>query len=405
MYYDVDGAAGGNKALREYLNGLYTQLKDLQKSNQAKSTIPPFCSFNVVGQDGTFVVSITLPQDNSYLSSLQAQIAEAGGARNNLLTPIVHQIQSSTTRKYDASGDVRSYGPSGSTRVEVKDTPNQTRYFRMRSSFDNGKNFNNWREFIDPVLCGAQPVWSGLLRTSSTALVNSAAQPEDGLNAVTQHLTSTQIDIAGKVWNVGTQKIAYLGGSVDPGTYGTWFVYGRDQKKAGGSITYLATQNTGVLTSEDGIIIFATITTSAGGGGTGDGGGSCHIMGTEIDMYDGTAKDASAILKGDVLLGTDGGPEVAQQDAEGIGNVPCFTLRFENGVLVKGVSSSEPIMLPDRTFLNVFDALVGQQFLTKLGTSRLTEKTLLGIMTVWRQRLDRTKTFWADGLGSHNLKK
>lgn len=403
-YYDIDGAANGNAHLRQALGSIQKQISALQKSQTAAPTTPPACTFSVTGTDTSFVVEITNPQGQTYLSVTQKQTIQSLGDDNVVALGVVHQIQSSTTRKYDAAGDVRSYGPSPATRVEIKDTPNQTRYFRMRSSYDNGKTYNAWREFIDPLLCGAQPVWSGLLKTSSTALVNSAAQTTDGLNALTQHLTSTQIDVAAKTWNVGAQKIAYLGGSVDPGAYGAWYVYGIDQKKKGGAITFLATQNTGTLTADDGLIIFGKITTSGGGGGTGGGGGSCHVAETMLAMFDGTEKDCSLIVRGDELLGTDGGKEIAQEDAEPVANVPCFAPEFSNGVKSKGVSSSEPIMLANGTFITVFDAMVGQQFQTKTGLATMTAKPFIGNKLVWRQRLDRTKTFWADGLGSHNLK-
>jgi hypothetical protein len=403
---DTVTAARDNPALQSVLDDLYYRIDIAGYAASVTDKVPPFCTFNATGQDGTIVVDITNPQDAVYQSPKQRQYVQQFGDENGLYFPLVHQVQTCLTLKFDASGDVRTYGPNALTRVEISDTPNQTRYLRMRSSYDNGQTWNPWKILNDPILCGPKAVWSGLLRTVSLALLNSQAQTVDGTNALTQHLTTTRIDVAAKSWNVGGVKnLAYNGGSADPGVYGTFYVYGIDQKKQGGAITFLTTQNTGDLTAQDGIINFGKITTAGGGGGTGGGGGSCHVAGTMLRMFDGTDKDCSLILKEDELLGIDGGKEVAQADAEPVPNVPCFYLEFDNGVkLPNGVSSTEPIMLESGTFITVFEAMTGQRFTTRLGAAVLTVKTYIGNKLVWRQRLDRTKTFWADDLGSHNLK-
>lgn len=412
---DLNAAAGANGALyrlllkaAEKMDAMEAKIGTISSftdnpAQPATATIkPPKGIFSVIGVDGKFLITLCNPQSVVPSTPTIAQLRAKVGINTGLF-PILHNVQSATSLAFDNGSFLTDYGISSQLAYEIQD-PNITRFFRLRSSYD-GKTWNDWQVFSSPETCGPTGVWSGLLRTPSLAMVNSAAQTVDGTNALTQHLTTTQIDVASKTWNVGPQKITYAGGSTDPGVYGKYYVYAVDTHKAGGAVTYLTTQNLGDLASQDGIIIFGNITTAGGGGGTGGGGGSCHVDGTQIDMYDGSKKNCADIKRGDVLLGIDGGPEVAQADAEPVPNQPCFSLEFANGVKVaNGVSSTEPIMLASGIFINVFDAMTTQDFVTKLGNSRLVTKTFIGMKLVWRQRLDRTKTFWADGLGSHNMK-
>jgi hypothetical protein len=92
-------------------------------------------------------------------------------------------------------------------------------------------------------------------------------------NPVTQSGTSTTINIAACVIQFGDGQVSYNSGSVNPGSFGQWCVYCIDPNFTGGTVVFLATQNTHIKTSNNGIIVFGLITTSAGGGGTGTGGG------------------------------------------------------------------------------------------------------------------------------------
>lgn len=350
---------------------------------------PPPADFSAVGLDGKFLVIVNNPQNINpqNVTLMQLRVQQSGANSSN--AAIIHQLQSATDTLFNQNSNLKDYGTS-SQLSWVDQDPNVTRFFRLRSSFD-GQTWNNWQIFSSDQTCGPIGVWSGLLRTAALSYVNSAATTTDGSNPLTQSGTSTAINVASKVWNVGTQQITYSGGSVDPGSFGRYYIYGIDTLKQGGAITYLATQNIGDLTAQDGIIIFGNITTAGGGGGTGGGGGSCHVAGTLIAMFDGTTKDCSLIRKGDEILGTDGGKEIAQADAEGVPNVPCFTLALDAAGLLQtktfignctvwrqrldrtktfwadstiGVSSSEPVMLANGPFMNVFDAMIGQQFRT-----------------------------------------
>ncbi len=90
---------------------------------------------------------------------------------------------------------------------------------------------------------------------------------------VTQHGTSTQIDIASSTQQFPTGVIAYSSGSVDPGGYGLYYIYADDPLFAGGAVAYQASLLNPDVTSSDGRAYFGKITTAPGGGGSGSGGG------------------------------------------------------------------------------------------------------------------------------------
>jgi hypothetical protein len=95
-----------------------------------------------------------------------------------------------------------------------------------------------------------------------------------GANPLSQSGVSTTILVASFVLQFGGGQVSYNSGSVNPGGYGKYAVYVIDPKFTGGAVVYLATQSMHIKTSDDGIIVVGTITTSAGGGGVGSGGGS-----------------------------------------------------------------------------------------------------------------------------------
>lgn len=94
-----------------------------------------------------------------------------------------------------------------------------------------------------------------------------------------QHASnSTQIDVAAFSVMFGSNTVAFNSGSVNPGTYGTYYLYFDDPTYTGGAQTYHATQNTTTLVSNDGRIYIGKIITAnavvvTGGGGSGSGGG------------------------------------------------------------------------------------------------------------------------------------
>ncbi|HEY6253221.1 MAG TPA: hypothetical protein VI685_24970 [Candidatus Angelobacter sp.] len=318
---------------------------------------PPPVEFNVIGTDGQFQITITLPQDVQppSVTLFQQSFLENN---NQLGTLMVHQLQSATTVLFDEAGGVVTYGPF-SELTQTFQLPNQTLFWRIRSSFD-GNDWNEWQIYSSPAFCGPIGVYSGVLRNSANS-INQAATTASGNNPLTQSGTTTVINVAASVWKCGDQTITYNGGSVNPGSYGTWLVYANDSQRLGGTVTFIAvnTLNQAIITADNGNVYFGQITTSSGGGGTGlgGGGGTCCRAGVPYRMLDGNDRDCSLLRVGNVLLGADGGAEVIQS-IELHPARPCFRLEFDP-------------------------------------SGKLTTKKYIGDFTVYAIQLDRSHTFLA----------
>lgn len=134
---------------------------------------------------------------------------------------------------------------------------------------------------ISEVAAGARRATNGLqtsgqLQSSFKNNTLNANGHFTGSNPLTQSGTSTTILVAASTVQWGAGQKSYNSGSVNPGTYGTWYVYGDDPTFAGGAITFQATSTPSVLTAADGRIYFGSITTASGGSGSGSGGGGSH---------------------------------------------------------------------------------------------------------------------------------
>src|SRR5262249_22945971 len=181
---------------------------------------------------------------------------------------MVHQLQSAANTNFDAAANVQTYGPF-SEMTQTFQLPNQTLFWRIRSSFD-GTNWNEWQIYSSATVCGPIGVYSGVLRNSANS-INQAATTSSGTNPLTQHGTTTQIDVSSSIWKCGDQTINYNGGSVDPGTYGTWLVYANDPQRAGGTGTFMAVSvaNQPTITADKGNVYLGKTPQFPGGGGTG----------------------------------------------------------------------------------------------------------------------------------------
>lgn len=93
--------------------------------------------------------------------------------------------------------------------------------------------------------------------TSSTVLSN------DGV--------SHSIVVAASTIQFGAASVSYNAGSVDPGAFGTFYVYADDPTFAGGAVTYQSTTDPTVLVAADGRINFGKIITVGGSAKTGGG--------------------------------------------------------------------------------------------------------------------------------------
>jgi len=93
--------------------------------------------------------------------------------------------------------------------------------------------------------------------TSSTGLSN------DGI--------STVITVAAQSQQFGDGTISYSSGSVDPGSFGTWYIFADDPTFAGGAVTYQFSSTPQTQTATNGRVLFGKITTVSGSAKTGGG--------------------------------------------------------------------------------------------------------------------------------------
>lgn len=410
--------------LRRDLDTLYALTGNAQNARVAGDvSVPPtVASFTVVGQDGRFIIDIVNAANAAgtpgvsgvgtakSITQLQRQqgqgqrVLESNAALFSAgMAPagaVYHQLQSSTNLLWDLIGNLQEYGPEMRTHWSIED-PNATRYWRIRSKYLNS-DYNAWTYFESAAVCGVVAVWAGLLRTSSLTQVNSAAT-YTGASPLTQHGLTTQIDVGSTSWKVGDLTVPYTVGSCDPGSYGLFYVYADDPKRAGGVVTYVATANVADLTAADGRLYFGKITTAAGGGGAGSGGGSgaCVVGDCDIDVPGGGTTKQSDLRVGDVVLGVDGGEERIER-IELIPSFPCFRIEVANGTVLRGVSSDGPLRYAGGGWVKAFDVIVSDVLQTKSGPSAVTAKQYIGDFTVYYMQLSRTKTFIADGVVKHN---
>lgn len=384
---------------------------------------PAAAGISVVGQDGYFLITLTAPvagvnlRSGAMKNERQMPAGDPHGRKDarigrdlpliranegRTLRRMLHEVESALSSTFDATAAVTSYGVSEKLQYTIQD-PNVTRVWRVRSRFE-GSDFSDWKYFTDPATCGVVGVWSGLLRNTSLSFVATAYTPT-GANPLTQHLTSTTIDVASSVWTAGAQSVSYSSGSVNPGGYGTYYVYCIDTRKAGGVVTYIATANVQDVTGQDGVMYFGKITTAGGGGGAGSGGGAgpCCIADVMIKRPDGSESPIQSLRKDDAVLNTSGGIDYLTRDPEVSGNVPCFSFRFANGVFLQGCSARHLLQFDGGGFDYAFDLYEGDRLRTFLGASEITEKLFLGMLTVYKLHLHDKKTYWADGAGSHNV--
>lgn len=419
----IDAASAGNPQLRAYLQSLEGDVdaihshlgtnRQLRPGKNVKA--PDLANATLAVVDGKYVLDIipsafsaavTRKQANRRFDTENLQQAQQrfGAAGPYLL----HQIQTSTTTLFDLAGTVATYGGDNGDPAlhwEIHD-PNTAKYVRFRSRFSNS-TWNAWQYLAPSGTCGAQQVYSGVLRSLANNVVNQALT-FTGANPLTQVLLTKQIAVAASIWTVGSfPSVNYSSGSVTPTGYGLYYVYADDPRKAGGAVTFLASLDVADTTADDGRIFFGKITTAAGGGGTGSGGGSgaCCIGECEILMADGSIKLQKDIRKGDLLMGADGMPERVEL-VELIAARPCFTLGAEGGRQLRGCSSEHPLRGAGGQWEQVFNLLQGDGVAVwqnrKRALAEIQEKRLLGNRTVYRMKLSRSQTFIADSFVCHN---
>ncbi len=107
----------------------------------------PAAAFQVVGQDGHFVISIVNHPSNQSL--------------------IYHELASSTSRQFDLPGSLAVFGPENRTHWTIAD-PAVSKYWRLRSKY-LGSAFNAPVYFTQPGGDGPSAVASGVLCSASTS--------------------------------------------------------------------------------------------------------------------------------------------------------------------------------------------------------------------------------------------
>jgi hypothetical protein len=141
-----------------------------------------------------------------------------------------------------------------------------------------------------------------------------------GGNPLSQSGLLTLILVSSSTIQFGFGQVSYNSGSVDPGVYGTFFIYCRDPKFTGGAVTYFAVAGTAqsVLTSFDDVVFVGQITTNnttGGAHGTGGGGGACFSGNVKVRVPGGVASfdqlHAEWKSRGEVVVETLFGPRIA----------------------------------------------------------------------------------------------
>lgn len=116
---------------------------------------------------------------------------------------------------------------------------------------------------------------------------------------LTQSGTTTTINVAAGTFYLGNITLNFNSGSVNPGSYGKWYVYFDDPGYAGGAVTFYASSSALATSQAPYRFYVGTITTASGGGGGGGsgGGGGCCLHGEQlIELADGTEVRAADLV-------------------------------------------------------------------------------------------------------------
>lgn len=123
---------------------------------------------------------------------------------------------------------------------------------------------------------------------ASSAFTTSAFISQSGL--------TTTINISASTAQFGFGTVHYNSGTVNPGGFGTWYIYADDPRYVGGAVTYAATSDFWIANAGEGRLYYGKIITSGGGGGAG-GGGYCFTP--DVRLL--TGKVISKVLVGDFV--------------------------------------------------------------------------------------------------------
>lgn len=391
---DLEDAAKGNPSARrfydrmvDWINAAENQLGiDPLHTTQLtpdRFAPPPLASFEVVGANGLFTVTIINP--------------------SGVDIPLLHNLQSSETVPFETSQTVVDYGISTQLSLIVTD-PGKTYYWRLRSRYPSGQ-FNRWQIFSNTAISSGT--------ATSGALPNIALPqvPDEGVSPLVQLDMTLNIIINPSSVQIGSNLIEYGGDVIEVPAYDVWYIYALDPDRLGGSVQYLYTTNPADVSSSDGAVFFGRIVMYADGGGQGSNAFSsnlCVVAGTQVRMSDGATKLIENIIPGDKVKSIDGGLDNVVR-INTLSGRPCFALGFSNGVTVHGMASSHVVIKASGGFAQVIDLYVGDQLLALdavYGNTALvlSSKTLLaGGRQVYQLFLDRTHSYNTDSIWSRDL--
>ncbi len=124
------------------------------------------------------------------------------------------------------------------------------------------------------------------LRMPSPPAVSASATSASGLS---QSGTTTTINVGASTFYLGNITLNASAGSVNPGAYGTYYVYFDDPGYGGGAVTYQASSSILDTTKAPFRFYLGSLTTASGGGGGGGVGpiGPCFSGDTRVLTVDG----------------------------------------------------------------------------------------------------------------------
>lgn len=215
--------------------------------------------------------------------------------------------------------------------------------------------------------------------------------------------TTTTINVNAGTFYLGNITLNFNSGSVNPGSYGTWYVYFDDPGYGGGAVTFQASTNPLVTSQAPGRFYVGTITTASGGGGgggSGGGGGCCLHESQMIELADGREIPARELTSDMILLSHEG--PVAITELRFLPHREWYKVRLDNGVELF-VAGDHRFLDDDFNQLRTWDLKLGQRVRARNGYAIVT-----GLDVLWEYgtkvaiEVAEPHTYYVQGILSHN---
>lgn len=273
----------------------------------------------------------------------------------------------------------------------------------------------NYVAFARPrfeIMDGTEPSIQSMLAYSTDGLIDGStfirmpAPPGVSANASTglsQSGTTTTINVAACSFYVGNITLNANSGSVNPGAYGTYYVYFDDPGYGGGAVTYQATTNALAVTQNPFRFYVGTITTASGGGGSGGGSGPapcCLHESQMIELADGREVAARELTTDMSLLSHEGPTPIVQ--LRFLPHREWFKVRLDNGVELF-VAGDHRFLDDDFNQIRAWDLKLQQRVRSRNGYAIVT-----GLDILWEKEtkvaieVGEPHTYYVQGILSHN---